>query len=327
VTNKEKRMKHDRAGRTRRSVRAAAAAGAAGLALALLSGCGGGGKSGGSGDSASASASPAASGGSAVAGVAEVPSIAAMVPAPFRKSGVIKDITYNDAPPDEYVDGGDLVGWEVDLAKATAQVLGLKVEITGSGSFDSFIPGLQNHRYDVSFTSWVVTPEREKVLDLVSMFQSGTGFAVPQSSTLKVSAITDLCGAKVAVIQGSAFVEQLKAADTKCTAAGKPAIQTSTFPSDAAAELAVGSGRAQVYATSSNQLPYLIEQSHKAFAIQPLDYLPTPIAVGTSQGNGLAKPIAAALQHLMDDGTYDRVLKQYGVDSGRLTKAAVLPAG
>src|SRR4030081_2163490 len=91
-------------GRRQRRIRPARVgilAGSVALAATVLAGCGGGTST--TGASPSTAAAPS---------VSAVPSIAAMVPAEFTKRGVINDITYNDAPPDEYVSNGKLVGWE-----------------------------------------------------------------------------------------------------------------------------------------------------------------------------------------------------------------------
>src|ERR1700744_2088933 len=64
--------------------------------------------------------------------------LAATVPASVRSTGMT-DITYNNAPPDEQVVNGKNVGWEIDLGRAVAAMLGLKWNLTTSGNFDSFI--------------------------------------------------------------------------------------------------------------------------------------------------------------------------------------------
>ena len=79
----------------------------------------------------------------------------------MQKTGLL-DITYNDFAPDEYVSNGKLVGWEVDLGQAVAATLGLSWHPTSSASFDTFIPSLQNGRFNTSFTSFIVTRARPR---------------------------------------------------------------------------------------------------------------------------------------------------------------------
>lgn len=253
------------------------------------------------------------------------PALAAAVPAAIRAKGVIKDISYNNAPPDTFVQDGKLVGWEIDLGQAVAVVLGLKWEATASGAFDSFIPGLQNGRYDVSFTSFIQTPERLKQIDIVTYFNVGTGFAVKKGSAVKIAKETDVCGHSVAVLAGSAFIQQI--GSIKCAGAGLEPVKVQSFPSDAAAELAVSSGRSEVYSSSSNQLEYLLKQTKGAFEIQPLNFMPTPEGAGVTKGTGMAKSIGDAMDRLIKSGAYKEIMAKWEITNGLVEKATVYADG
>jgi polar amino acid transport system substrate-binding protein len=247
------------------------------------------------------------------------PKLVAELPAAVKSKGVLADITYNNAPPDESVVDGKLVGWEVDLGAAVAAELGLKWQPTASGAFDSFIPGLQNGRYNTSFTSFIQTPERLKQIDIVTYYNVGTGFALKAGNSLAIKAPTDLCGHSVAVIEGSAFIQQLQG--IKCSAAAKPAVKVQSFPSDSAAELAVSSGRSEVYSSSEDQLSWLISKAAHQFVLQPLDYMPVPEGAGVTKGSGLAKPIADAMDKLIQSGAYKAVMNKYSITEGLVDKA------
>ena len=249
------------------------------------------------------------------------PKLAGEVPAKVRQQGALTDITYNNAPPDESIVGGALVGWEVDLGQAVAAELGLKWQPTASGAFDSFIPGLQNGRFNSSFTSFIQTPARLKQIDIVTYYNVGTGFAVKAGNSLAIKAPTDLCGHSVAVIEGSAFIQQLQG--IKCSAAAKPAVKVQSFPSDSAAELAVSSGRSEVYSSSADQLSWLISKAAHQFVLQPLDYMPVPEGAGVTKGSGLAKPIADAMDKLIQSGVYKAVMNKYSITEGLVDKATV----
>jgi polar amino acid transport system substrate-binding protein len=249
------------------------------------------------------------------------PKLVAGLPAAIKSAGELKDITYNNAPPDEAVVDGKLVGWEVDLGQAVAATLGLKWNATASGAFDTFIPGLQNGRYNVSFTSFIQTPERLKQIDIVTYFNIGTGFAVKSGSSIKVQAPTDVCGHTVSVIAGSAFIQQIQGID--CAGAGKPPAKVQSFPSDSAAELAVSSGRVEIYSSSMDQLAWLVEQTHGQFSLQPLNYQPVPAGAGVTKGIGLTKSIAAAMDKLIESGAYKDIMKKWGQSEGLVDKATI----
>jgi polar amino acid transport system substrate-binding protein len=248
--------------------------------------------------------------------------LAQKVPAAVKSKGLV-DITYNDAPPDELVTGGQLVGWEVDIGKAVAATLGVKWNAVASGAFDSFIPGLQNGRYNSSFTSFIYTPARVKQIDIVTYYDVGTGFAVQSSSSVHISKPTDLCGKTVSVIAGSAFIEQLNGIDPSCAAAHLPNVQVASFPSDSAAELAVSSGRDQIYSTSEDQLSWLIQQTAHQFVLQPLDYMTVPEGVGVSKSAKITNLIASAINDLIKSGAYAKIMKHWSLTNGLVTSAGV----
>jgi polar amino acid transport system substrate-binding protein len=246
------------------------------------------------------------------------PKLAASVPAAVKQSGLL-DITYNNAPPDEQVINNTNVGWEIDLGQAVAAELGLKWTLTTSSNFDSFIPGLQNGRYNVSFTSFIQTPARLKQIDIVTYYNVGTGFAVKKGSPIKITTPTSLCGHSVAVLEGSAFIQQIKT--IKC--GKKPAITVQSFPSDSAAELAVSSGRVDVYSSSEDQLSYLIQKTAHQFVLQPENFEPTPEGAGITKTSGMAKPVAAAMDALIKSGAYAAIMKKWSIVNGLVTKATV----
>ena len=48
-----------------------------------------------------------------------------------------------------------------------------------------------------------------------------------------------------------------------------------------------------------------------------------PYGIAVPKGSELAPALAAAMQHLIDTGDYDRILAQWGVDNGHLEEALI----
>ena len=81
------------------------------------------------------------------------------------------DATY---PPDEFIasDGKTVIGMDADLAKAIAELMGLKATVQNA-TFDSIIPGLAAGKYDLGMSSFTDTKEREKTVDFVTYLTAG----------------------------------------------------------------------------------------------------------------------------------------------------------
>ncbi|MDK2950409.1 MAG: polar amino acid transport system substrate-binding protein [Kosmotogales bacterium] len=67
-------------------------------------------------------------------------------------------------PPFEYVENGEIVGFDVDLIKAIAEAEGFDVEFVDM-SFDSLIPALVSGNIDIVIAAMTINEERAEVVD------------------------------------------------------------------------------------------------------------------------------------------------------------------
>lgn len=243
-----------------------------------------------------------------------VDSVAALVPEEFKKDGITNAI-YNDYPPQEFMEGGKLVGIQPDIAQALSEVMGVEIKNVPVGSFDSLIPGTKSGRYDMSSADFGVTTDRLKEVDFVTEFQIGTGFATKEGSGITISEPTDLCGHSVGVQAGSYFIDQIKGADAECKKAGLDPIDLKTYPNDGARTLAVKNGRIEVTATNQDALGYAVDSQKLPLEIQPLVYEPVEQAIVIPDGSGLGPALQAAMKEIVSNGTYVEILEKWGVDS------------
>jgi polar amino acid transport system substrate-binding protein len=283
---------------------------AAMLALGALglTACGGNGKSG-------TTTSPTAS---------VDPKVAAMVPAEVKRKGtltVAADATY---APDEFIapDGKTVEGMDAELAKSLGDVMGLKVKVVNA-TFDSIIPGLASHKFDLGISSFTDTKEREKVIDFVTYFTAGTSFFLKSSGGPAINGLADLCGHKVAVEKGTTQQDDATAQDKKCKSAGKPGVDVLTFPDQNGANLALASGRAEVGMADSPVAAYQVKKSNGQFKVTGETYGSAPYGIAIPKDSGMAKPVLAALKALMANGAYKAILAKWGIESGAITNPKI----
>jgi polar amino acid transport system substrate-binding protein len=273
---------------------------------------------------AAVAAAFAATSRAAVAVRAKNPKIAAEVPQSIRAKGtlvVASDATY---APMEFVasNGKTVVGVDADLAKAIGNVLGLTFKVQNA-TFDTIIPGLQSGKYDIGMSAFTDTKARQKVVDFVTYFSAGTSFYVKSSGGPAIKTLANLCGMTVAVENGTTEQSDATAQSTKCTKAGKPAVKVSAFPDQNAANLAISSGRAQVGMADSPVAAYIVKQSHGQFKLVGKAYGTAPYGIALPLKNGMTKPVRDAVQLLIRNGTYERILRKWGVQSGGIKKSAI----
>ncbi len=281
------------------------------LAVIVAAGCGGGGKK--------ASTTTTAT---TPTGVNS--KIAAEVPAKIKSKGtltVAADATY---APNEFIgsDGHTVVGMSPDLGHAVGRVLGLKFKFVNA-SFDTIIPGLQSGKYDIGFSSFTDTKEREKVVDFVTYFSAGTSFYVQAQGGPTINSLADLCGHSVGVERGTIQADDSAAQSKKCKAAGKSGVSVHVYPDQSAANLAISSGRQQVGMADSPVAAYIVKQSNGKFKLTGKPYNTAPYGIAIPKDNGMTKPILDALKELMANGTYMKILTKWNVQEGAISSPTI----
>jgi polar amino acid transport system substrate-binding protein len=246
----------------------------------------------------------------------------AQLPAEVKQRGSIVVAMDVSSPPNHFMDkdGKTIVGVDADIAKLLGQALDLKVSIVGV-NFDAIIPGLAGKKYDIAIAQMSPTVEREKVLDFVDYFSTGTAVAVAAGNPLKIT-VDSMCGHKIAVLKGS-FQEAKRVPEYsgQCTAAGKPAITPSSFPDQQATILALTSGRVDGVMEDSPVLSYAHKQG-AAIEVAGVAHV-SAVGIGITKGSGLLDPIHTAMQSLIASKSYKQALENWGVADGAVTEAKV----
>jgi polar amino acid transport system substrate-binding protein len=244
--------------------------------------------------------------------------IRAMLPADVRKSGVLKVGTSAAYPPYDFYAGDNktVIGIDPDLAALVGTVLGVKFEFTAA-DFSSLITGMGAGRYDLVWQDAGDRKARQQQVDIVDYNRNTSTFLVAQGSKM-ISAKSDICGKTVAIEKGTAQVDYMSQQTADCKAAGKQGVTVSVFPSLDSAVLAVRSGRAFATTANASTINYIAKQSNGALVAGGPSYFSVLTGVLTPKKSPLTKPIQAALQAIVDDGSYLKVLNKYGAEQSGL---------
>jgi polar amino acid transport system substrate-binding protein len=287
----------------------------------ILTGCGSSKIGGGSGAAPNASQSVNAEGADAA--------LVAMVPAALKTKGTVLIATDSTYAPSEFKDSsGAIVGMDVDLGNAIFKKLGLKTQWQ-SADFGSILGGITAKKYDLSFSSFTDTKEREKQVDLVEYFNAGEAIATLTGNPSKLTGVAaDLCGVKVSVQTNTTESDEIKnIINPACKKAGKPEIPNNgdQFNAQTDATSALIAKRDQAMMADSPVIDYAVQQSNGQLMKIGQDYNTAPYGIALPKGDGqLAQAIQGAIKDIINDGTYLQILKKWGVDSGALTADKVL---
>nr|WP_203596778.1 ABC transporter substrate-binding protein [Actinomadura bangladeshensis] len=249
--------------------------------------------------------------------------LAAMVPDAIKSDGKISIGTDASYPPNESVDPASqkIVGWDVDLFNAVAAKLGLKTEYHNAG-FDTIIPGVQSGKYEIGVSSFTDNKEREKAVDFVTYYSAGTAWAALKGNPKGVNP-EDACGKSIGVQQGTVQVDDLVARSKKCTDAGKPAIKQVVRKQQTEVNNDLVAGKVDAMAADSPIVGGAVKKTGKLEIIgEVYDTAPYGYALGKSSGQ-FKDAVLGALQALIADGTYKKILTDNGVESGAITEPAI----
>ncbi len=252
------------------------------------------------------------------------PTLVKMVPAEYAKRPFTVAVSLG-SPPDNFRDAkGDIVGWETDLARAAVQALGLELDLRPA-TFDTLIPGLQSKRFDAAIGQMGVTNVRQKVVDQIGWLLGNELFAALADNPIKVDGLDDLCGVSVATTRGSREMVFAEEHQPKCAAAGKKPINALAFNDGNGAADAVMSRRADLFWLGSTAVSYFVAQSKGRTKVvgsyTDISYL----GMGLPKGSEMAAPMQAAIQHLIDNGTYQKVIVKWGLEDGAIKTAPLNP--
>ncbi|MFB9925584.1 ABC transporter substrate-binding protein [Amycolatopsis halotolerans] len=294
--------------------------------LAFATACGGGPDGAGGGQPQKQSAVPD---NAALLGTIKTdPQLAGALPPAVAQAKTLRLASNIQSAPNNFyaADGKTPIGYEVDLAKAVGAKLGVTVAYQDL-AFGSLITSLQSGRVDLTMAAMNDTKERQKQIDFVDYFSSGITIMVRKGNPDGITGPDTLCGKNVAVVQGTSHQKFATAQSAKCTQAGKPAITVTATDSDNQNQNQLRTGRV---AAILNDLPSAVYISRTAGDGKFFEVVPGQPIEGGPYGMGFAKSnaklrdaVKQALQSLVADGTYGKILQSWGVEQGAVKEAAV----
>lgn len=220
-------------------------------------------------------------------------------------------------------DNKTVVGIDADIAAAIGKELGVELRFV-STSFDAIIPGLVAKRYDMAMSAMTDNKKRQQQVDFVDYFGSGGGILARTADKEKYVTLDDLCGVTVGLAKGTTEVTDAEQQSAKCLKDGKAAIDSQVFGRQDDMILALQSGRVNVAMADAPNAAATAQNSKGQLVLTGPAYTKSVFGIVIPKGSDqLAKAIQAAVQKIMDDGTYLEILKKYGQENNAITKATI----
>ena len=260
------------------------------------------------------------------------PSAAALVPEAIKADGKLTVVTTGGAAPLSLfaTDNKTLIGSEVDIAYAVGEALGLDVEVLPVAWADWPL-GVESAKYEAVLSNVTVTEARKEKFDFATYRNDLLGFYAKSDSGIgEIKEARDVAGKRIIVGSGTNQEAILVRWDEENKKNGLAPVQFQYYDDDSASSLALQSGRADLTFGPNAAAAYKAAQDGKTKQVGTLNGgwpLTAQIAFTTKKGNGLAVAAQAALNHLIEDGTYAKILDRWGLSSEAIQKSELNPAG
>jgi polar amino acid transport system substrate-binding protein len=305
--------------------------GLAALMALALSACGGGGNT-----STAQGTQPANASATSTVNCSSV-DVSSLHLVTHNELSIASDTTY---APAEYVDKDNPTlfdGYDMDLAREFARRLCLGPHIV-TATFSNIIdnlagPALGQQQWDFSISSFTINSSRLQKVDMIPYFVAGESTLVAKGNPSGIHSVTDMCGKTVSAQNGT--VELFELQDANGTGTGQndggvtqpPVCKSNpvkilSYDSEEDVIAQVISGRAVAAYQDQPVTDYYI-------SLHPNALDPGYITTGSSgtegivmrkDNPGLETAIKTALNNMVSDGTYQRIMKAWGQ-----TKLACLP--
>ena len=247
-----------------------------------------------------------------------------MLPAKVRDAGTLNIAISLAYPPMEYSDAGstELKGADIDLAKEVASRLGLKPNFQNV-DFSQLIVSVTTGRADIILTAFSDLKKRQTELDFVDYFRTGNQFFAPIQNQKDIKTLADLCGRTVTVSTGTSWVGSVEDLSKSTCPTEKP-IKILQIPTQAEEILQMQQDRAQASLIGFEGILDLQKQQPDKFytigeLLEPGNY---GIAVA-KESTQLRDAIKATMDAMNADGTYAKILDQYGLKQAALKSITI----
>lgn len=251
---------------------------------------------------------------------------AALVPTRIRNAGVLTVGIDPNYPPMEYLDRGSIAGADVDIMQAVADRLGLRMELVAD-SYALLVPGVKSGRFGAAISAVTVDPALLASARMVTYYRAGSMLAVRPPARKNFGA-KNLCGKKVAVLQGSVQNTELSTMSANCLqreTRPKP-IRIFAYKSAQDAIDALLNFRVYGFYADTPVVTNAAAFNRGKIVVhgKPTNVLPLGIAVPFRPGNDLDQAVQAALEELIDMGVYDQILSAWGIQRGGISKPLII---
>ncbi|MBR5506474.1 MAG: amino acid ABC transporter substrate-binding protein [Clostridia bacterium] len=215
---------------------------------------------------------------------------------------VLAVLTNAEYPPFEYLEDGEFVGAEIDMANAIAEKLGVEFEFVNA-DFDSVISGVASGKYVMAISGITVTDQRREVVDFsIPYYVASQAIVVVRESG--ITSEGDLRGKVIGCQSGTT-------GEAYATDCGYNVISYNTSSDTMMALL---SGRVDAVIIDRDIASGIVSEMGGQAVVLDEKIMPEEYAIAVCPGNkGLLRQINKAITKLKKQGRLEEIFANYGL--------------
>lgn len=263
----------------------------------------------------------------AAVGLTACVDLAGMGPDEIKEYGTLVIATNAEFEPFEYFDkdGKTIIGWDMDIARELARLLGVKVDIQHM-EFDSVLSAVSTGRAHIAMAGISINPTRDETVDFSENVFDSTQMIIVRSDNTDIQDAFDLEGKVVGGQNGTVGLQLAQMSEDwaydfddegnpilDSPILGKPA-QAKGFQSGALAVTDLINGKLDAVILDKYPAEAIVSKAENAGKVKILE---TPVfedayAFAVSEGNkALADWINSAIAEMKESGFWEQNMTKY----------------
>ncbi len=204
-------------------------------------------------------------------------------------------------PPFEYIEGTEVVGFDVEMAKAIAEDLGKELVVEDM-EFAQLLMAVDTGKIDFVAAGMTATEERAEQVDFTQGYFKSKQVIIIKEEETGIATADDLVGKAVGVqlsTTGDLFVS------------GVEGIEVVQYDKGALAVADVVNGKVDAVVIDEEPAKKIVE-NYEGVKILEAPFINEEYAIAVKKGNTeLLEEMNKSLEGLIEDGTYDELYKKF----------------
>ena len=227
-----------------------------------------------------------------------------------KRDKIVIGLDDNFPPVGFHDESGELVGFDIDMAKEASKRLGMEVEFKPI-DWDSKETELKSKKIDAIWNGLSITPEREQNILFSRPYENGPQILLVKNDS-PIQGKADLAGKIVGTQQGSTGLEAIEA---------EPELRDSfkelkQYSDNVTSFMDLEVGRIDAVVVAQTTAAYFIKKNNAPFRIIDVGYPDIPSGVGMRKDDTeLKAQLDKVLEDMHNDGTSKKISeKWFGID-------------